>query len=252
MRVDPFAVEGRIAARLLLPSLNVWCRVDTFDTYGAFEPPRLNRLALALGRDWVFAFRRFGLTHLAVPLPHDVSDPELKARVTEGAALVRRDEDRGFELWAVPHRPWAFFAAGAMGVPAPEYALDALLRLARQWEDGVVVVEAPGPLPTAPGRILRVRRGSATVELEAESAAPALLVVQDAAWPGWTASIDGRPTDILVADQIVRAVRWPAGRHRLRMVYDPAGVLQGLAVSAIGAALLVLLVVLAARRRPGS
>jgi hypothetical protein len=104
---------------------------------------------------------------------------------------------------------------------------------------GEVAVEAPEAPPTAPGRVLSVARGREAVAIEAEAAGPALLVVNDAWWPGWMAEVDGAPAPILPADGLVRAVPFPAGRHRLVMRYQPPEVGAGLAVSALGLALLV-------------
>jgi hypothetical protein len=48
------------------------------------------------------------------------------------------------------------------------------------------------------------------------------LVLTDAYYPGWTATIDGQPTDIERADVMFRAVRVPAGQHRVEMRYEPS------------------------------
>jgi len=65
---------------------------------------------------------------------------------------------------------------------------------------------------------------------------------------GWTAAIDGRTAEIVAADLIVRAVRWPPGRHVLTMTYDPPGVRLGWWLSAAGALLTAALAALAVRR----
>jgi uncharacterized membrane protein YfhO len=65
--------------------------------------------------------------------------------------------------------------------------------------------------------------------------------VADAFWPGWQATIDGQPAEILAADVLVRAVRWPPGHHVLEMTYDPPELRTGLALSGLGALLRLLL-----------
>jgi uncharacterized membrane protein YfhO len=112
-----------------------------------------------------------------------------------------------------------------------------------------VVVEAASPPPTAPGRVLSADRSPEIVRIDAEADGPALLVVNDAYWPGWRAWIDGEEIPILAADLLVRAVRWPAGRHTLVMRYAPAEVRDGLVCTAVGAALLLVLVIRALRRQ---
>ena len=71
----------------------------------------------------------------------------------------------------------------------------------------------------------------------------------DAFWDGWEATIDGQTTGIELADGLVRAVRWPAGRHVLMMRYRPVEVRIGAAVSGVTAALLFGFVAWERRRR---
>jgi hypothetical protein len=241
-------VIAKVESILLAPAVNVAHRIDTIEVYGAFDALRLTSLVRSFGGEWAHAFRRFGVTHVVVQLPRaSAYSPE-----TEGARLVQRDERLGFEVWAVPHRPWAFFARRAVAAEGAGAARDALLDLAARGDDDAVVVEAPEAPTTAPGRVLRVERGTRTLRVEAASDAPALLVVQDAWWPGWRAAVDGEPVEILAADFLVRAVRWPSGRHRLEMTYDPPELAAGLALSALGALLLLLLAARAARRGPAA
>jgi hypothetical protein len=249
---DPVEVNARDVSALGVPSGNVALRVDAFEPYGAFEPLRLTRLTNALGDDWVTPLRRFGLTHVVLPVPYDPTKPALAARSTAGGRLLQRDDSVGFELWEVPHRPWASFPPRVLAVPRAAVdasnpaALSALLAAVARGLDDLLIVEADAPPPTAPGRVLAFDRRAESAWIEAESDGPSLLLVQEAAWPGWRASIDGAPTEILTADFVVRAVRWPRGRHRLEMVYDPPGVRLGLWLSAAGAVLLLALATFAA------
>jgi hypothetical protein len=232
----------------LCEAVAVAYRVDTIGNYGAFESRRYETLDKIFDGSWARAVRRFGVTHVVTQsLPHadlfwSVVEPTLR-----GGVSVQRDAQDGFELWAVPHRPWAFFAERAMAVERTLNARNEVLGLLSRSDDATVVVETRDPPPTAPGRILSVERRAGTVRLEAESQGPSLLVVQDAFWPGWRAAIDGAPAEILAADFLVRAVRWPAGRHRLEMAYDPPELRVGLVLSGLGAVLSLLLAARAAR-----
>jgi hypothetical protein len=236
----------QVGSLLLEPAANVASRVDTFAYYGAFEPLRFSGVMQAMGARWTRLARRFGLTHVAIPLPHDDTNPVGVALSISGGHLASRGP--AFELWEVPHRSWAFFAQRAVASRSPESALNGLLALIVQGDDETVVLEAPSAFPTAPGNVLRVERHAESLEIEAEALGPALLVVQDAFWPGWRASIDGQPTEIFAADYLVRAVAWPKGRHVLEMVYDPPELRLGLAVSTVGALLTLALAAFGARR----
>jgi uncharacterized membrane protein YfhO len=60
------------------------------------------------------------------------------------------------------------------------------------------------------------------------------LVLTDAYYPGWAATVDGQPTEIERADITFRAVKVPAGQHRVEMYYQPPSFAIGAAIS-IGA-----------------
>jgi len=86
--------------------------------------------------------------------------------------------------------------------------------------------------------------------VEAESLGDGVLVVNDAWAPGWSATIDGAAVDVLPADVLVRAVRWPAGRHRLVMRYEAPGLVAGGWVSALALAVAVAALGVQRARRP--
>ncbi len=69
------------------------------------------------------------------------------------------------------------------------------------------------------------------------------LVLLDAYFPGWTATVDGKPERILRANHFYRAVKLEAGEHVVEFSYVPAGFRAGLAVS--GATAVLLLVTIA-------
>lgn len=245
----PVDATARTEYTFLGEAVPVAHRIDTLEIYGAFEPRRYETLLRTFGPRWMYAFRRFGLTHLPLQaIPH-ADTSEIAMPVLQGGTLVQRDPALGLELWAVPHRPWAFFARRALPVSTAE-ARKVLYDLVATGDDTTVAIETAEAAPTAPGRVLNVQRGTGSVRLEAEALGPALLVVQDAWWPGWRATVDGRPVEILPADFLVRAVRFPQGRHVLEMTYDPPEVRLGLALSAAGAILVALLALRAWRTRP--
>jgi hypothetical protein len=217
-----------------LPGFNVNVRMDNVEVYTGLHPLRAAR-ALAYLNDLPTGWRRYGLTHLI--LPAGPLGP-VGTQAARGGELV--GEHGPVQVWAVPHRPWATFAPSATAVSDPGEALRLTFR-AILAGSGDVVVEAAEPPATAPGRVLTVARGAEAIAVEAEADGPALLVVNDAWWPGWEAEIDGAAAPILAADGLVRAVPFPGGRHRLVMRYAPPEVQAGLALSAVGLALLAAL-----------
>ena len=69
------------------------------------------------------------------------------------------------------------------------------------------------------------------VALTAELPCAGVLVLSDNWFPGWEATLDGRPVPVLVANGALRAIAVPAGRHRVEMRYSPASIRWGGAVS---------------------
>ncbi len=105
------------------------------------------------------------------------------------------------------------------------------------------------------------RHGAQVVSYAAERVVirvtgPGTLVLTDANYPGWRATIDGDTADILTVDGLFKGVGLPAGEHTVVFTFAPGTVTIGLWTSAIGVALwLALWVGLAAtgrRRRPDS
>jgi hypothetical protein len=127
--------------------------------------------------------------------------------------------------------------------------------------DGIYVepLEAPEIQPLASGAewvSLGGRQGSATlaggsasidrddaerIDVRTSSPSAGTLVLADAFYPGWTATVDGRPAAISPQDGLFRAVAVPAGEHTAIFHYQPRSLLLGAALSAVGAAIFGLL-----------
>jgi len=93
---------------------------------------------------------------------------------------------------------------------------------------------------------------SRKVVIRTRTAANGYLLLTDAWYPGWMASVDGKSVPIWRADLIFRAVQLSAGEHSVEFTYDPISFRIGLWIS--GAALLALLgwgmLVQLGKRRP--
>jgi len=71
----------------------------------------------------------------------------------------------------------------------------------------------------------RIRRYANTeIDLEVDAPDGGFLVLNDAWHPWWRAEVDGRPTDILKANVLFRAVQIAPGMHRVHFAFEP---LQG-------------------------
>jgi hypothetical protein len=105
---------------------------------------------------------------------------------------------------------------------------------------------APSGAPPA-GEVTLVDYGARAASWRVRTARPAYLVTTDAWYPGWQASVDGRPAPVYRANGAFRAVHVDAGEHVVAYRFAPASVRLGLAIS--GATVLVLVVVLVFTRR---
>jgi hypothetical protein len=75
---------------------------------------------------------------------------------------------------------------------------------------------------------------------------PAWLVLTDTWFPGWRASIDGRPAPVARANHAFRAVAVPGGAHAVEFTFRPRGLATGAAISVTAAVIVSLLLL----RRP--
>lgn len=233
-----------VESTMAVPSYNVAGALDTFDAYTGLMPKRFKALDLSIAEHfpdtrWL-VMRRFAATHVALPR---VMSSAYEKRVT--AALTDADHIQSqtnpwIDVWAVPHRPWAFFASAAIGAGSADEALQAFINVVRRGGNEVVV-EGHVPRFTASGQILQTSRGRESLWIEATSPGDALLIVNDAFWPGWDARIDGFTVPVLCADAAVRAIPWPAGHHVLEMAYRPPEIKYGIIVSIFGVAVLLAL-----------
>ena len=179
----------------------------------------------------VAAVRWFVLQRMALRMP------EIDAWVAE-RGLVEEDGDANTVLLRNPHAlPRAYTVYDVQPAPEPLALMQTLADpdfdpLARSYAEGV----AARPPVSRRGDAARIVVDEATrVEVEAELAADGMLVLVDSVYPGWQASVDGEPVEILPANHLFRGVLLPAGRHRVVFRYRPWTVPVGAAVSGLAA-----------------
>ncbi|HEX5747723.1 MAG TPA: YfhO family protein [Archangium sp.] len=109
--------------------------------------------------------------------------------------------------------------------------------------------DAAPPSPGEPGQVRIVHYAPESVELEVDARVPAALVLNDAFYDGWSATLDGQPTPILPANLAVRGVRVPAGSHRVSFTYRTPRLMLGAFISLATLGLLGLAVLVERRKR---
>ncbi|MBV9757902.1 MAG: hypothetical protein JO047_12660 [Alphaproteobacteria bacterium] len=144
---------------------------------------------------------------LAPPLPVGADD-QITYRISADGALV---------VWTWPWagaaaRPWLKLAY-ALSLPLPQPVFRG---------STMDLFELPHPAPyfatEPPGCVLDVQSRS---ELAAECGQASVLVRRELRFPGWRASVDGRPVPIRLRDEIFQAIALPPGRSLIRFSYAP-------------------------------
>jgi hypothetical protein len=83
------------------------------------------------------------------------------------------------------------------------------------------IVEGDLAGPVAAGDVEVSLYSANRIDLRTHSAGDAFLVAADSWYPGWQASIDGRPARLYPTDVAFRGLRVPAGDHRIEMRFVP-------------------------------
>jgi len=81
--------------------------------------------------------------------------------------------------------------------------------------------------------------GSIKVVIDAVAPRAGWLLLSDTWYPGWKATVDGRPAPVLRANVAHRAVPLPPGNHRVVFSFRPASTARGFVISAAGLAILL-------------
>jgi hypothetical protein len=199
-----------------------------------------------------------------------LSGPELGRRALQWAGVTvamttRRDlnlpvisKGNWLNLYSVPDPlPRAgFVSASAVRYADDETALEAMRRGATPDARHLLLPPRgadPPSATTAPDGTARAasvtyRRPSPDrIEVDVRAAGDGYVRVLEAFDPGWSATVDGHPAELLPADTFVSAVRVGPGPHAVRLTYHTPGVAPGLAISAAAALGLAALVWLAPR-----
>jgi hypothetical protein len=91
-----------------------------------------------------------------------------------------------------------------------------------------------GPSRGGEGLVLVRQHASERVEIEVDAGVASYLVLTDAWYPGWEATVDGDPVPVHRADVLFRAVAVDAGNHRVVFTFRPVSVWVGAGISLVG------------------
>jgi uncharacterized membrane protein YfhO len=83
-----------------------------------------------------------------------------------------------------------------------------------------------------------VREGPDRVVVQVSAGQPGYLVLGDTYYPGWRATVDGEPAEIVAANHAFRAVPLGAGEHTVIFQYAPRSFQVGAWVTLVAMLLL--------------
>jgi hypothetical protein len=218
--------------------------LDGLPSASHFDPLLVGRYAdmLRAALKTPEVLRTMGTTHVA-------SDREWSG----GEPVHSSGSATFYRLPSAPGRAWA--------VPAARYAPpeETMARLTAQDFDPLVEVllegetaeETSAPCEEIRGAEVVLQDGPNRVTIRATIDAPGYVVLADTWYPGWQATVDGEPAELLKANHAFRAVHVEAGEHRIEMRYRPTSIVVGGVTSLATLGLLILGLLVIHRERVG-
>lgn len=94
-------------------------------------------------------------------------------------------------------------------------------------------------------QILELRKRPGLYEISVAANGSAWLVLRENRYPGWTATLDGSPIEIVPTNRFFMGLPIPPGQHRVRIEFRPTQLTPGLFVAALAAAALLAMIFLA-------
>lgn len=198
-----------------------WEGIDTLTGYGAGITKNLFSL------DWP-SVRTQNLLAVGYSLSKQPprSDQQVVFRDPNGVSVLRNVD--ALPRARIVHRIETVSSAKEVATRVNDPSFDAR---------NAVLLTAPAPaLQTCSGdEQARISKRTAnSVIIEARLACRGMLILADTWYPGWTATVDGRPAAIYQAYFALRGVVLEEGQHHLEFHYRPASALLGAAMSALG------------------
>jgi hypothetical protein len=253
-QLEDAAGEGRYDTAddgLFLSNVAAILRLRCANTYDPLALERMTRARLTFAKG-TRAGAFYAVQELAAP--------------TVGLMSIRAVTHRG----AIPAprlqgTPWIHFADGPEGViyvnpdALPRYRVVGRVHGASDMMDayrflrGIVthasledVAEGFRLDSDAAGtaRILRESRNQ--VQIETDATGPAYLATSEIHYPGWTATVDGRPASVYYTNVAFRGIPIPAGSHRVEFRFQAPALMRGLWISSLAILIWLVLVFRAA------
>ncbi|MGA7730731.1 MAG: YfhO family protein [Chloroflexia bacterium] len=187
----------------------------------------------------------FGIRYFVFPTGIDPNHPEVE---DPGRPPFKRLAfTEGLGLWEAEGVPgFAYLSDNVEAVPDDVVAREWMGNLT--WEQTrayAALVEASpaviagiqrAPDGSSPGSVSVLEYTPGHIRLEVDAHRPSLLVVSESHYPGWHASMDNQPVEILHTNYLSQGIVVPAGKHAIVMKYEPDSFRNGAILSLVGLA----------------
>ena len=128
-----------------------------------------------------------------------------------------------------------FFLVGdvrwAADTPTSRYLLAQLVGEPEGLRHAAVAEGPADGSVSATGDVTVIRYASNRIDLQTHAPGPSYLVTSETDYPGWRATIDGRPAAIRTTNYAFRGLSIPAGAHKVTMEFRPTTLIWGAAIS---------------------
>ncbi len=197
-----------------------WNRIDAVYATGASVPTSLHRLGPWNDR----VAQLYGVRYT------------ISKAATRSAQQEIFSDPAGYKVFANPDAlPRAWTVHQVVNAPNDQAAFDRVNSGSLDLRSAVVMRGTSPRVAACDGdQIQSIDEQEAAVRVRVQMACQGLLVVSDNWYPGWRATVDGRGTAILLADQAIRAVAVGSGTHEVVMTYRPGTIYAGLLLLTLG------------------
>lgn len=175
----------------------------------------------------VDAFPRAWVVH-EVEVVDEIHDMRRAERAARTERLLYRTFDGGLPLWE--------------GTPHGDYPLRQRAMIETDNADFRARWSRNDPLDDSPSAVAFESIEPQRVRLQVETDRAGLLVLADAYYPGWSATVDGAEVPIWRANRAQRGVEVPAGTHEIEFTYRSRPFEWGAGISIVATLALVIFV----------
>lgn len=176
-----------------------------------------------------------------------ITNRESSGPALDGESLLKEGWSIGNQLVRYNYAPRLqdAFVVGAVE-SRPRKAVLAAVRGLTPFDPGdLALIEGscrfcPSGPPGPAGKVHSTHWSSNRVTVRVSATRPGLLIVSQAWFPGWHASVDGKAAPVLRANGIVQGVPIGPGRHRVELRYRSPGLKAGAMISSATVMILIL------------